>query len=242
MLRIAICDDDKIICQQLEDMLADIEEESNEQFEVEVFYSGEELYRFLSKDNRYNLIFLDIEMRDLNGVEVGKKIRDEMNDETTQIVYISGREDYAMDLFEVRPLNFLIKPVSKSKVEAAVNKAIKILGESKHFYEYKNGNVNFSVPVGDILYFESDGRKVNIILMDDVKVFYGKLSEVEDKLRSQDFIMIHKSYLINFNHVVEYTYDYVKMSNKETLTISQNNRKAVREQLLRRKQRLNHDK
>ncbi|MDF2617201.1 MAG: LytTr DNA-binding protein [Sedimentibacter sp.] len=242
MLRIAICDDDKIICQQLEDMLADIEEESNEQFEVEVFYSGEELYRFLKKNNRYNLIFLDIEMRDLNGVEVGKKIRDEMNDETTQIVYISGREDYAMDLFEVRPLNFLIKPVSKSKVEAAVNKAIKILGESKHFYEYKNGNVNFSVPVGDILYFESDGRKVNIILMDDVKVFYGKLSEVEDKLRSQDFIMIHKSYLINFNHVVEYTYDYVKMSNKETLTISQNNRKAVREQLLRRKQRLNHDK
>lgn len=242
MLRIAICDDDKIICQQLEDMLADMEEENNEQFEVEVFYSGEELYRFLKKDNRYNLIFLDIEMRDLNGVEVGKKIRDEMNDETTQIVYISGREDYAMDLFEVRPLNFLIKPVSKSKVEAAVNKAIKILGESKHFYEYKNGNVNFSVPVGDILYFESDGRKVNIILMDDVKVFYGKLSEVEDKLRSQDFIMIHKSYLINFNHVVEYTYDYVKMSNKETLTISQNNRKAVREQLLRRKQRLNNDK
>lgn len=242
MLRIAICDDDKIICQQLEDMLTDIEEETNEQFEVEVFYSGEELYRYLTKNNRYNLIFLDIEMRDLNGVEVGKKIRDEMNDEATQIVYISGREDYAMDLFEVRPLNFLIKPVSKNKVEAAVNKAIKILGESKHFYEYKNGNVNFSVSVGDILYFESDGRKVNIILMDDVKSFYGKLSEVEEKLRNQDFIMIHKSYLINFNHVIEYTYDYVKMSNKETLTISQNNRKAVREQLLRRKQRLNHDK
>lgn len=242
MLRIAICDDDKIICQQLEDMLTDIEEETNDQYEVEVFYSGEELYRYLKNNNRYNLIFLDIEMRDLNGVEVGKKIRDEMNDEATQIVYISGREDYAMDLFEVRPLNFLIKPVSKNKVEAAVNKAIKILGESKHFYEYKNGNVNFSVSVGDILYFESDGRKVNIILMDDVKSFYGKLSEVEEKLRNQDFIMIHKSYLINFNHVIEYTYDYVKMSNKETLTISQNNRKAVREQLLRRKQRLNHDK
>lgn len=242
MLRIAICDDDKIICQQLEDMLADIEEDINEQFEVEVFYSGEELYRFLGKNNRYNMIFLDIEMRDLNGVEVGKKIRDEMNDETTQIVYISGREDYAMDLFEVRPLNFLIKPVSKTKIEAVISKVKKILGESKQFYEYKNGNVNFSVPVGDIMYFESDGRKVNIILMDDVKVFYGKLSEVEEKLGSQDFIMIHKSYLINFNHVIEYTYDYVKMSNKETLTISQNNRKAVREQLLKRKQRLNNDK
>jgi DNA-binding LytR/AlgR family response regulator len=101
--------------------------------------------------------------------------------------------------------------------------------------------VNFSVQVGDVLYFESEGRKVNIILMDDVKSFYGKLSQVEEQLNSQDFIMIHKSYLINFSHVIEYTYEYVKMSNKEVLTISQNNRKAVRERLLDRKQRVHHD-
>ncbi|MFA9423819.1 MAG: LytTR family transcriptional regulator DNA-binding domain-containing protein, partial [Sedimentibacter sp.] len=69
-----------------------------------------------------------------------------------------------------------------------------------------------------------------------------KLSSVEEQLNNNDFMMIHKSYLINFNHVIEYTYDYVKMSNKKILTISQNNRKAVREQLLMRKQRLSHDK
>ena len=242
MLRIAICDDEKIVCQQFEDMLSDISKNINEEFDVEVFYSGEELYKFLLKDNRYDLIFLDIELYEINGVEVGKKIREEMDDESTQIVYVSSKDSYAMDLFEVRPLNFLVKPVNKDKIESVVIKAIKLMEKTKHFYEYKNGNVNFSVSVGDILYFESDGRKVNIVLIDEVKSFYGKLSEVEKQLNIQDFIMIHKSYLINFNHVIEYTYDYVKMSNKELLTISQNNRKAVREQLLLRKQRLRHDK
>ena len=242
MLRIAICDDEKLICQQLEDMLYNICKNINEKLETEVFYSGEELCRFLIQGNRFDIIFLDIELREINGVEVGKKIRDEYNDEITQIVYVSSKESYAMDLFEVRPLNFLVKPVSKEIVEYVLIKAVKLLGDNNHFYEYKNGNVNFSVPVGDILYFESAGRKVNIVMLDDEKSFYGKLSEVEEQLRSQDFIMIHKSYLINFSHVTEYTYDYVKMSNKEVLTISQNNRKAVRERLLMRKQRLHHDK
>lgn len=242
MLRIAICDDEKIICQQFEDMLADISKNIDEKLDVEVFYSGEELCKFLLRGNRYDLIFLDIELFEINGVEVGKKIREEMDDESTQIVYVSSKESYAMDLFEVRPLNFLVKPINKDKIESVIIKAIKLMEKTKYFYEYKNGNVNFSVPVGDILYFESDGRKVNIVLMDEMKSFYGKLSEVEEQLNIQDFIMIHKSYLINFNHVIEYTYDYVKMSNKELLTISQNNRKAVREQLLLRKQRLRHDK
>lgn len=241
MLRFAICDDDKSICMQLEEMILRAGEKLNENIETEVFYSGEELCRFLASGSSFDVIFLDIELKKINGVEVGRTIRNELNDEATQIVYVSGKESYAMELFEVRPLNFLVKPVSEEKVESVLMKAVKLLGGGRRFFEYKNGSVNFSVPVGDILYFESEGRKVNIVLMDDVKSFYGKLSQVEEQLGSQDFIMIHKSYLINFSHVIEYTYEYVKMSNKEVLTISQNNRKAVREQLLNRKQRFHHD-
>ncbi|MEL7647467.1 MAG: LytTR family DNA-binding domain-containing protein [Sedimentibacter sp.] len=241
MLRIAICDDDKSICMQLEEIILLAGEKLNESIETEVFYSGEELCRFLEDGSSFDVIFLDIEMNKINGVEVGKRIRNDLNDEVTQIVYVSGKESYAMELFEIRPLNFLVKPVSEEKVESVLTRAVKLLGDGRRFFEYKNGSVNFSVQVGDVLYFESEGRKVNIILMDDVKSFYGKLSQVEEQLNSQDFIMIHKSYLINFSHVIEYTYEYVKMSNKEVLTISQNNRKAVRERLLDRKQRGHHD-
>ncbi|MFA9424472.1 MAG: LytR/AlgR family response regulator transcription factor, partial [Sedimentibacter sp.] len=167
MLRIAICDDEKVICQQIEDILADISENINEKFEIELFYSGEELCEYLFEGNSYDLIFLDIELCEMNGVEVGRKIREEMNDESTQIVYVSGKESYAMDLFEVRPLNFLVKPANRDKIELVVIKAIKLFGNKNHFFEYKNNNINFSVPLGNILYFESDGRKVNIVLIDE---------------------------------------------------------------------------
>lgn len=236
MLRIAICDDEKIICRQLEDILLKIEDIINQEVDVDVYYSGEELCNYLYSGNHYDLIFLDIELNEINGVEVGKRIRNELNDELTQIVFISGNESYAMELFEVRPLNFLIKPFDKAKIESVLLKALKLLDKENNFFEYKNGNINFSVNIKDVIYFESHGRKVNIVLSNEKKNFYGKLSTVEEQISNQDFIMIHKSYLINLNHCIEYTYEYVKMSNKEVLTISQNNRKSVREKLMHRRQ------
>lgn len=242
MLRIAICDDEKIICRQLKNIIDETGLDINQEIETEVYYSGEELCESIIRNNHYDLIFLDIELPQINGVEVGKKIRGELNDELTQIVYVSCNEGYALELFDVRPLNFLIKPLNKEKIEAVLLKAVKLLDKENKFFEYKNGNVTFSVPLSDILYFESFGRKVNIVLGNETKSFYGKLSSVEEQINNRDFIMIHKSYLINFSHVTEYTYEYVKMSNQEVLTISQNNRKAVREKLMQRKRRMRHDK
>lgn len=243
MLRIAICDDDKELCIQLKSMLDEISENIGEIFEISVFCTGEELCDSLMSGNRFNLIFLDIELCEINGVEVGRKIREELNDEITQIVYISAKESYAMELFDIRPLNFLVKPIKSEKIESVLKTARKVLGSSNQYYEYKVGNVNFNVLISDILYFESNGRKVKIVLKnDDATEYYGKLSEVEEKIKNSDFFFIHKSYLINYNHVIEYTYEYVKMSNNEILGISQNNRKAVREKLLQKKQRMYHVK
>lgn len=240
MLRIAICDDEKLICRQLEDMLYEISSFIHHAVETDVYYSGEEICDFLFKGRRYDIIFLDIELCNISGVEVGKRIRNELNDEHTQIVYISSKESYAMELFEVRPLNFVIKPFCMDKIESILLTAIKLLDKEKKVFEYKNNNVSFSVPINEILYFESNGRKVNIVMQDETKCFYGKLSSVEEQVNNNDFIMIHKSYLINFNYCKEYTYEYVKMSNDEVMTISQNNRKTVREKIMQRKLRLSH--
>ncbi|MEL7568552.1 MAG: response regulator [Dehalobacterium sp.] len=79
--------------------------------EIEVFFSGEKLYQFICEGACFDIVFLDIELPKISGIDIGKKIRDEMHDETTKIVYISGKDSYAMGLFDVRPLNFLIKPI-----------------------------------------------------------------------------------------------------------------------------------
>lgn len=237
MLRIAVCDDDNIICLQIESMLLKSSKNISEEIEIETFFSGEELCKFLTEKKYFDILFLDIELNKLNGVEVGKIIREEMNNETTQIVYISAKDSYAMELFQVRPLHFLIKPIQQDILEEVVSRALKLIVKNNQYFEYKNGVSNYIIPFKDIIYFESDGRKVNIVMKDETQSFYGKLSEAEKQLYNQDFILIHKSFLINYDHVIEYQYDYVKMSDNKTLPISQNNRKTVREQLLHRKQR-----
>lgn len=235
MLRIAICDDEKHVCAQVESILLNFNKSLPRKIEVEVFYSGEALIQFLTDGAYFDMIFLDIELHMLNGVEVGRKIRDELNNENIQIVYISGKDSYAMELFDIRPLNFLIKPLQEEKIEAVVRKAIDLVDRGNHFFDYKSGRTNNKIPIKDILYFESKGKKVKLVLQDQQHEFYSKLLEIEQQLHHQDFIIIHKSYLVNYYHVIEYQYDYVKMSDQTILPISQQHRKGVRDRLLQRR-------
>lgn len=232
MLKIAICDDENYVCSQVEKILIEISKTLTKKIEIDIFYSGETLYQFLSDGANFDVIFLDIELQILSGVEIGKKIRDELHNEITQIIYISAKDSYAMDLFNIRPLNFLIKPLQKEKIAQVVRKAIELLDRGDHFFEYKLGRTKNKVYIKDILYFESDGKKVKIVLKDQEHEFYSKLPDVEHQLENQDFIYIHKSYLVNYYHVIQYQYDFVKMSNKTILPISQQQRKSVRYKLL----------
>ncbi|MEN3004275.1 LytTR family DNA-binding domain-containing protein [Dehalobacterium formicoaceticum] len=230
VLRIAICDDENTICTQIESILSN----RTEKMEIEIFYSGESLFQYISNGVYFDLIFLDIELQILNGVEVGKKIRDEMHNENTQIVFISGKDSYAMDLFEIRPLNFLIKPLKEEEIVKIIKKVIELSAKSNHFFEYKIGRTQTKIPLKDILYFESSGKKVKIFTQDEVHEFYGKLSVIEQQLTNKDFIQIHKSYLVNYSHVIKYHYENVQISDNTVLPISQQQRKSVSDILLQR--------
>jgi len=154
MLHIAICDDEETICLQVENILKKVSQALLEQVKIEVFFTGEELCHFLSEEVYFDMIFLDIELKMMSGIEVGKKIREEMNNESTQIVYISGKDSYAMELFEVRPLNFLIKPLTYEGVEKVFKLTLKLTQEGKQVFQYEVGRVFHKIPVKDILYFE----------------------------------------------------------------------------------------
>ena len=75
---------------------------------------------------------------------------------------------------------------------------------------------------------------MKIFIQDEVHEFYGKLSDVEKQLANKDFIQIHKSYLVNYFHVIKYQYENVQMSNNTVLSISQQHRKSVSDRLLKR--------
>lgn len=229
MLKIAICDDEKSICNQLEEILGELEKGFLEKLEIDVFYSGEELCIYLNKNKYYDIVFLDIELKTMNGVKVGQVIREDMLNETTQIIYISGKESYAMELFKVRPLDFIIKPFDYEKIKRIYKIALKIIRKDKYAFKYKISSTTYNISVKDILYFESKNREIIIHEINDKEMFYGKLKDIYEELKSFKFIWIHKSYLVNYYHIIRLEYHQVTMSNNIILPISQSNRTKIRE-------------
>ncbi|WMJ86365.1 LytR/AlgR family response regulator transcription factor [Anaerocolumna sp. MB42-C2] len=133
MFRIAICDDETIICSEIEQIILDYRKMCLEEIEMEVFTSGEELCHFMKNGEEFDLIFLDIELKNMNGVQVGKIIREGMKNETVQIVYISGKDNYYLELFEVRPMHFIHKPIEREKIIKDIEKAMELAGRLKKF-------------------------------------------------------------------------------------------------------------
>lgn len=233
MLNIAICDDDHYICEKLQNIIIEIINPIVEKAEFSVFYSGENLLKYLNEDNYFDIIFLDIELGLLNGVEVGKIIREKMNNEAVLIIYISGKESYAMELFDIRPFNFLIKPLEQQKINKVLNQAIDFIEKGNDIFEYNNNGSKYRVLIKDILYFESENRMVKMFMKEEIQTFYEKLDNIYRKLTEYNFLCIHKSYLVNYNHITTITYNNLTMSNGKTLDISQNRRKKIRELHLR---------
>jgi len=229
VFRIAICDDEQVICSQIENFILNYAAVSNEKIDTQVFYSGEELIRFLEMGQNFDLIFLDIELMLISGIEVGKKIREEMDNQTLQIVYVSGKDNYYRDMFDVRPMHFLQKPVVEAEIIKDVRLAMKLTDKLGGVFIYKKGHEIYRQPVKNILYFESSNREVKMVTSEGEEVFYGKLDEVYDQVAKYHFMYIHKSYIVNYFYVTKFRYEEVAMSNKEILPISQARRKATRE-------------
>ena len=228
MFKIAICDDEAAICEQLESILQRIGSEFLKDLEWDVFFSGESLYDYLKKDKYYDIIFLDIELKEMNGVEVGHIIRDTMANETTQIVYISGNKTYAMELFKLRPLHFIIKPFDYGEIKEIIKVVLKIHQRDYRMFQYKVGPKTHSISTRDIIFFESRNRKVEVHTTEGNHVFYGKIKDICKELQRYKFIQIHKTYLVNYHYITKFEYDKVTLSNKVTLPISQANRKRIR--------------
>ncbi|MDO4337214.1 MAG: LytTR family DNA-binding domain-containing protein [Eubacteriales bacterium] len=233
-MHVIICDDEKITCAELERILTEYSSERGVKLQTDVFFSGDALIDYLYKEEAPDILFLDIELPGVNGVVVGDYVRRILENEQIFIVYISSKEQYALQLFKNRPFDFLVKPLNAEKIFRVLDNIYRIVGKSNCDFEYQNKGITYRVQYRDILYFQSIGRKINIVLRQETKGFYGKLTDVEAKLPKYLFLNIHKSYLINFNYVKEYTYEWVKMVNGDILNISKANRAEVRRKILER--------
>lgn len=232
MYTIGICDDGEHVCIDIEKMLIQYAKKQNIQVDTNVWYSGEELRDYLEAGNHLDILFLDIELFKMTGIEVGNYIRKQLDDMGMQIVYISGKSSYAQQLFKTQPLDFLVKPITQAQINETMETAVRIIKRKEERFEFQQGKEYYYVPMGDIVYFGSEKRKIKVVTMKATFEFYGKLKEVAKRL-PEEFIVIHQSYIVNREYVFRYTYEMVELMDGTILTISLANRKLVRDRLLR---------
>lgn len=228
MIRIAVCDDDKKICAQIENILLDYSSKNCLKIAVDVFYSGESLVEYIKGGNTFDLIYLDIEMGELSGIEVGRQLRKVFKDYSTEIVYISGKDGYDRQLFDFQPLHFIPKPIREKVVIDDLKLALERAQKLSAFFQYQKGYDTYKIPINEIIYFESVNREIKIVTVKGNDIFYGSLEDTELKVSSQHFLHIHRSYLINYEHISILRYKEVIMSNGETIPISRSKRQMFR--------------
>lgn len=231
MLEIAVCDDETNICNDIEAYIDYYAENSEVTFKTEVYFSAEKLLEAYNSGKRYDLVFLDIEMEGMSGIDYGKILRDEMDDQKTKIVYMSWQKSYAMDLFKIRPFDFLVKPLDAVAIGRTLDTAIKLIGDIDAYYIVQTRNEHIKLLQKDILYFESSNRKVTVHTSERIIEFYGKLEDVSMQLGSDVFWRIHKSYLIHYDHTDHFKYDAVCLEDGTYLPISQSYRSEIRSKL-----------
>lgn len=227
-IKLAVCDDDIKICSHIENILINILSHKFLEYDIDVFYSGEALCEEMER-TKYDLVFLDIELPKMNGVEIGKYIRETKNDNITQIVYISSKQEYAMELFKVRPIDFLVKPVDEEQIENVIDVYINLNSGKEDIFHYKKGYSCHKVEIFKIMYFVRNNRKVSMFTADGEETFYESLESVYERVKNYGFLFIHKSYIVNYRFIQIIRYDHVVMTDNEEFPISQSRRKIIRD-------------
>ena len=230
MIKIAICDDEILIATEIENLILDIAKKQMIEVDTELYFNASSLEESFLYGNKYDFLYLDIQMKDHNGIIAAQNIR--KIDINVLIIYVSGYAKFVEDVFEVDAFDFIRKPIDIRKFEKCFLRACqKIVDNTTNFEcHYKNEWLKFSI--GEILYFESRGRKIRIYLVDGKKEeFNGKLDEVERNLKNSklSFLRIHKSYLVNFHFIRAFARKEIRLVNGEMLPVSLDRYNEIKE-------------
>lgn len=219
MLQVAICDDERYIQGNLETMLIELGKIKNFLIDIEVFMDGKELVQKITDGQRFDIIFMDIEMKFVDGIKASEQIR--KLDKGVQIIFVTSHDHYIRDVFKVAPIGFLSKPIKPEEVEHLFLYTLNYVKNQDAYYRFKYYKSYYQIPVREIIYFHSCLRDLEIVCKIEKYQQCAKLTDAEKQLALCDceFIRIHRSYLVNRRYIRQYAYEKIFLQNGEILPI-----------------------
>lgn len=232
-IKIVICDNDSFFSNELKRLIEKIYHEKGIVVSIMTVSTGKEVIEELN-DNGIDAIFMDIELENESGFDIVSDIR--KLDWFVNVVFISAHEKYWKRSFELKPFDFLVKPIGKADCEKVLDRLYEERSIDNRILNIEVGKTIYSVLYSNIIYVESDKHYLNYILSSGKIIRKrGKLDEVEKDMNKSDvkFLRIHKSYLVNLRHVICFSTQYVIMSNQVRLSIPQKEFSQVKKEYMK---------
>lgn len=229
MLSVAICDDEPAVCREIEELLAGQLVRADLDGNTRVFSDGESLVRAYERGEAdFQIVFLDIKMQAMNGISAAREIR--RYDEKVLIVFITSSAEYVFRGYEVKAFRYILKTELHQAFRKIFEECMEELrADSLRRFSFRLGADTVTLDLWDILYFESNRRQITVHVKTEQYTFYGKLDDIEQELKGQDFVRCHQSFLVNAKQIKIVGGNALTLLSGETLPVSKSRREAVRD-------------
>lgn len=234
MIHIAICDDSKQERQILAALFKRYQELHATPLQIHIFQNGFSLLDAIDQGKRFDITILDILMPGENGIEIARNIRASGAD--TEIIFLTSSPEYAVDSYEVKAQNYLLKPVTEEKFFASIDSILAELDEkdTASFIIYTTEKQYSRIRVSSLVYGEVIHRTITLHLADQTMISaVMTFTEFQDILKAySDFIYPHRSYAVNMNYIQYVTKSDIILTDGQKIPLSRNNYMKISEQFL----------
>lgn len=227
---LAICDDDPTEIEYLKKIVLGWAHQRNIILHISEFESAESFLFDYEENKSFEIILLDIQMKDMDGVELAKIIR--KGNQAMQIIFITGFPDFMAEGYEVSALHYLMKPVSEPKLFEILDKACNCLNKMEQSLLITIDGESIRIPIREILYCESFAHKTAIVTKEKSYEVRLPLTNVQ-KLLGDSFVRTHRSYIVGIRHIKRITRVDVILDNENTIPLSRRSYDQVNQSFIK---------
>lgn len=214
-MNIAICDDESRIREGIKNVL----KEAFPNVSLREFSSGQKLLEAVGHEYMPDIVLLDIAMDGMDGMETARRLR-ELSD--MLLIFVTGVKEQVFQAFDVGAFHYLLKPVEKAKLISVVSKAIAEVEKNNmqpKIMLVKAADGYRRVNIEDILYVESDGRKVILHMKQEILEFYDRMEELEKRLGT-GFYRCHRGFIVSLSEIRGYDSTSIVLSNGDRIFLA----------------------
>lgn len=223
-MRIAICDDNKAMINSVKNALLQCKDYVS-QIIIDEYYSGESLLNYYNRGGKYDLVFLDIQMEEINGINTAFKLKKLQKD--VILIFLTGHTIYVKEAFTVQAFQYLTKPVKQEEIIKEFKRAVEYYKVNHTKYKIEDKHSTVYVEISNIIYMEVRNHNITIYTDKGEYIVKGKLKDEENKLSKYDFIRCHQGYLVNMQWIHAINEDSIQLKNGYSVPISRRMRKTV---------------